>query len=421
MKRIRLNWIIVLGLMAIVGILVAQLLWTRQAYNLEEVKFNERTHIALLEVVKKLYEGTNSELPTENPVHKIANDYYVVNVSNDFEPKILEFYLRSEFAKASINTDFEYAVYNCQSDEMVYGNYVAVTASGEKHGSVYFPKHKNLVYYFAIRFPKETSYLFTSLRFWFVLSFALVVILVVYVYSIFTIIQQRKYSDLQRDFINNMTHEFKTPLSSILLAAQYLARQDKIKEDQKLEKYADIIIGQGNKLNRHVEKILSIAKSDEVPLQLQKTTVNLKNLIAEVTDHFCIKHENISIENHIAMDYTIEADDFHLTNVLYNLLDNAAKYSVDTPQVRISAKESGKQLMLLIADEGVGIPEKKITHIFDKFYRVQNEKSNETNGFGLGLYYVRKIADLHHWKIKAANNETTGITVTLTFPDHGQT
>ena len=221
MKTNKLNLIIILGLVAISGILIAQLIWTKQAYTLEEKKFSQKVNVALLEVAKKLFEGTNNELPSENPVEKISNDYYIVNVNNDFEPEILEFYLKTEFKKINITTDFEYAMYNCQSDEMVYGNYVSMLENSKKEASVYFPKHKNLVYYFAIRFPMETSYLFSSMKFWFVLTFLLIVILLVYVYSIFTILQQKKYSELQRDFINNMTHEFKTPLSSILIASNY--------------------------------------------------------------------------------------------------------------------------------------------------------------------------------------------------------
>ena len=222
LKTKKINFIIILGLIAIVGILVAQLVWTKQAFNLEEKKFSQKVHIALLEVVKKLYESTNNDLPSENPVEKISNDYYYVNIANDFDPIILEHYLKSEFKKAGVSTDYEYAMYNCQSDVMVYGNYISSTEDFKSKPTFNFPKNKNLVYYFAIRFPNETGYLFSSLRFWFILSAALVIILLVYVYSIFTIIQQKKYSELQRDFINNMTHEFKTPLSSILIASNYL-------------------------------------------------------------------------------------------------------------------------------------------------------------------------------------------------------
>ena len=293
MKTNKLNTIIVLGLIATIGILIAQLLWTKQAFTLEERKFSQKAHIALLEVVKHLYEGTNHDLPTENPIKKIANDYYVVNVDNDFEAEILEYYLKAEFKKANLSTDFEYAMYNCQSDEMVYGNYVSATNKTPKNVSVYFPKHKNLIYYFAIRFPSETSYLFNSLQFWFILSIALIVVLLVYVYSIYTIIQQKKYSELQRDFINNMTHEFKTPLSSILIASNYLKQQERIKEDEKLEKYTQIIINQSNKLNNHIEKVLNIAKWDNVPMTLEKQKLELIAIINEVIQNIELKYNDI--------------------------------------------------------------------------------------------------------------------------------
>ena len=120
---------------AIIGILIAQLLWTKEAFNLEEKKFSQKVHIALLEVVKKLYEGTTSELPAENPIKKVANDYYIVNIDNDFEPDILEYYLKTEFAKFNINTDYEYAMYNCESDEMVYGNYISFSNKNETNPS----------------------------------------------------------------------------------------------------------------------------------------------------------------------------------------------------------------------------------------------------------------------------------------------
>ncbi len=414
MKINKLNSIIVLGLIAIIGILIAQLLWTKQAFTLEEKKFSQKAHIALLEVAKKLYEGINHDLPFENPVRKISNDYYVVNIDNDFEPEVLEFYLKSEFKKANITTDFEYALYNCQSDEMVYGNYVSQSVKSEAKQTVYFPKHKNLVYYFAIRFPNETSFLFSSLRFWFVLSLALIVILLVYVYSIFTILQQKKYSELQRDFINNMTHEFKTPLSSILIASNYLIQQDQIKSDAKLEKYTHIIINQSNKLNHHIEKILNIAKSDHSPLVIDKKKVPVIPVINSVIENIQLKYPAVTIqidaENN---DYSIHADEFHFTNLIYNLIDNSIKYCDEKPEITIRLREENQLLKIEFIDNGIGVSNKNIGFIFDKFYRIPGSKSNEVNGFGLGLYYVKKICGLHHWKIEAKNNPQKGITVTL--------
>lgn len=417
MKINRLNSIILLGLIAIISILVAQLLWTKEAFTLEQKKLSQKTHIALLEVAKKLYEGTNHELPAQNPVQKIANDYYIVNVDNDFEPDILEFYLKTEFKKMNITTDFEYAMYNCQSDEMVYGNYISLSEKGRGKQSVYFPKHKNLVYYFAVRFPNETSYLFSSMRFWFVLSIVLILILLIYVYSIFTLLQQKKYSELQRDFINNMTHEFKTPLSSILIASKYLIEQNVIKEDKKLHTYTDIIIKQSHKLNHHIEKILNVAKSDYKTLELNKESVLIVTIIEETIENILLKYPdaNITIETQLN-DIEIETDVFHFTNLVYNLLDNAVKYCNKKPEITIRIALENQLLKLAFIDNGIGISPKNISFIFDKFYRIQNEKSNEVNGFGLGLYYVKEICNLQNWKINAQNNDLEGVTITLSIP-----
>ncbi|REH01200.1 sensor histidine kinase [Flavobacterium aquicola] len=417
MKLTKLNGSILIGLIAIIGILIAQLLWTREAFNSEDKKFSQRAHIALLEVAKKLYRGTNLELPGKNPVQKISNDYYIVNVDNDFEPEILEFYLISEFRKMNITTDFEYAMYNCQSDEMVYGNYISLSEKKQTKHSVHFPKHRNFVYYFAIRFPNETGYLFSSLRFWFVLSIALIIILLVYVYSIFTLLQQKKYSDLQRDFINNMTHEFKTPLSSILIASNYLYKQDSIRKDEKLEKYTHIIIDQSNKLNQHIEKILNIAKSDNTPLVLNKKNLYGLPILESVIENIQLKHPESEIK--IVTDLesaSIEADEFHFTNLVYNLLDNAIKYSDNKPEINIAIAKAGKYLQFDFIDNGIGISSKNTAFVFDKFYRIPSQKSNEVTGFGLGLYYSKKVCDLHNWKIYVKCNPEKGCTFSLLIP-----
>lgn len=416
MKTKNLNIIIVLGLVATIGILIAQLLWTKEAFNLEEKKFSQKVHIALLEVVKKLYEGTTGELPVDNPVQKVSNDYYIVNVENDFQPDILEFYLKTEFAKFNINTDFEYAMYNCQSDEMVYGKYVDFIDNKSSKTNINFPKHKNLVYYFAIRFPNETSYLLSSLRFWFVLSLALIIILLVYVYSIYTIIQQKKYSELQRDFINNMTHEFKTPLSSILLASNFLNKQEVIRKDEKLEKYTDIIINQSKKLNSHIEQILNMAKSDNSPMKMEKTEVSILPILNDVIENMQLKHPNLSVKIDSDKEYIIQADAFHFTNIVYNLLDNSVKYCDENPIIIIRIAEEKGKIQMDFTDNGIGVSNKNLNFIFDKFYRIPSTKSNEVNGFGLGLYYVKKICLQHNWKIFATNNLTKGITISISIP-----
>lgn len=409
----KLNIIITLGFVAIIGILIAQLLWTRQAYNLENKKFDQKVNIALMEVVEKLSGGETSF--TESPVQNVSNDYYVVNINNEFHPEVLEYYLKTEFTRLQINTDYVYALYNCQSDKMMYGKYVSKHQESPNK-AIKFPKHKNLVYYFSIRFPDKTTYLISSLRFWYLLTFALIIILLVYVYSIYTIIQQKKFSELQRDFINNMTHEFKTPLSSILLASEALTKQDIVKGNPKLQTYITIITDQSNKLNNHIEKILNIAKNDASGLSLKPQRIVLLPFIQEIVNTIKQKNENISIEVNIDSNISITADEFHFTNIIYNILDNSIKYCESEPHIIISSIKDPKGLYLKFKDNGIGIPPKNIPHIFDKFYRVNTKKSDEVNGFGLGLFYVKKIVQQHNWKISVENNSDKGITTTLVLP-----
>lgn len=416
MKNNKLNILIILGLVATVGILIAQLLWTREAFQIQEKKFSQKVHIALLEVVKKLYEGTNRELPADQPVKKISNDYYIANVENDFSPDVLEHYLKEEFTRFSINTDFEYAMYNCQSDEMVYGKYISMSNTAPEDQSIHFPKHKDLVYYFAIRFPKETSFLLGSMRFWLVLTLTLLFILIIYVYSIYTLIQQKKYSDLQRDFVNNMTHEFKTPLSSILLASNYLSKQQTIMDDAKLNQYTHIIQQQGHKLNQHIERVLNVAKSDDMTFRLNVERIQLKGFFDEIIQNATSKYEGLSINLQMTNDFIVDADRFHVTNLCYNLIDNSVKYCEVNPQIQIIIWTENGKLKIKFQDNGLGVDKKNLPFLFEKFYREKNQLSNATNGFGLGLFYVKKVVEAHQWFIQAQSTQPKGLAIELTIP-----
>lgn len=416
MKINKLNILILLGLFAIIGILIAQLLWTKEAFQIQEKKFSQKVHIALLEVVKKLYQGTNREIPADQPVKKIANDYYIANVENDFTPDILEHYLKEEFTRFAITTDFEYAMYNCQSEAMVYGNYISMSNSKTENKSIHFPKQKGLVYYFAIRFPKEKSFLLGTMKFWLVLSLMLLFILIIYAYSVYTLLQQKKYSDLQRDFVNNMTHEFKTPLSSILLASNYLNKNHTIQSDEKLNQYTQIIIQQSQKLNQHIERVLNVAKSDDTSFSLNPETIHLEPFLQELIANSKAKYESLTITLLLDKEYKLIADHFHLTNLFHNLIDNSVKYCKTTPVITIETVLEKNALQLHFKDNGLGVDQKNLPFLFEKFYREKNELSNETNGFGLGLYYVKKVIKAHHWQVAARANTPHGLLITMTIP-----
>ena len=407
-----------MGVIAIAGILVVQIFLVKEALNNEEKKFNQKVHVALLEVVKQLYNGDTSKMPQQSPIEKISDDYYLINVNKAFEMKVLEFYLVNEFQKANIATDFEYAIYQCETDRMLYGNYISYHDRANKPTPSYFPKYSNLVYYFAVRFPDKSGYLFSNLKMWFILCAILFLILIIYVYSIFIILRQKKYSDLQRDFINNMTHEFKTPLSSILIASNYLVKQPQIKNEERLEKYTGIIINQSNKLNNHIERILDLAKSDSVPLLMDKKYLNALVFIKEVIENIQLKYPELEISIVADTDsFIIEADEFHFSNIVYNLVDNSIKYSVADPTIKIYLHRDKHISLLQFSDKGLGIAPKNQQFVFDKFSLEKNIKSNEVNGFGLGLYYVKKICLLHHWKIKLESELNNGTMITISIPN----
>ncbi|NJM78786.1 MAG: HAMP domain-containing histidine kinase [Flavobacterium sp.] len=404
MKFNRFNSIILIGFLAILGVIIMQFFMLNQAYTFEKKEVENKIYYALLDVVERIYVDNNSELIVNNQIKKVSHNYYVVNVNDVFENNILEFYLKKEFNEVQLGLDFEYAIYDCGSNDMVYGNYIAANGKPEKKCLDCFTKNDDLTYYFAVRFPTLRENYFNSLKYYWIYTIILFVVLIVYVYSVLLLLKQKKYTVLQNDFINNMTHEFKTPLSSILIASNYANSQDEIKKNPKLSKYIQIIINQSNKLNQHIEQILSLAKTSSANVEMNKTEVQLKNTIRLISDNIRLKYaKEITFKNELTKDYSITADDFHFYNIIYNIIDNAVKYSHSNPEITIKNEENDKYITLTFEDNGEGVPPKDLPFIFDKFYRVKRKDSKEIEGFGIGLAYVKKICQLHQWKISAKN------------------
>lgn len=417
MKLTRLNSIILVGLLSIVGVLIMQLLMLNRAYTLEKKEMEDKIHFALQDVVKRIYRDNETGLLITNQIKKITDDYYIVNIDDVFEHQVLEYYLKSEFQKVKLGLDYEYAIYDCGTDEMIYGNYVSDDSGKPEKCENCFEKNENLIYYFGIRFPDLQQKFITSLGQYWVYTGILFFVLIIYVYSVILLLKQKKYTELQTDFINNMTHEFKTPLSSILIASQYASLQDEIKNNPKLTKYVQIIINQSHKLNHHIERILNVAKGDAKWIELEKKEINLKDTFELVKENALLKStkkSSISIE--IPANCNVLADEFHFYNILFNIVDNAVKYSGDLPIISIHSTQTIKGLTVTISDQGSGIAPQHLDYVFDKFYRVPRENKKDIEGFGIGLFYVKKIIDLHQWKIKIQNNEGPGITVSILIP-----
>lgn len=416
MRINKINIALILGFTVIVGIILLQFFLLKQAVQYEEKKFAQKVNVALLEVASKLNTENKTALPQTTPIEKVSNDYYVTNVNCKFEGSSLDYYLKNEFEKFDIVTDFEYGYYDCTKECIKYGDYVKEVANKKKEKTNFALAKNNMAYYFIVHFPELNKYIYKSLYIWIIFSLVMFVVLVLYGYSAFTILQQKRFSDLQKDFINNMTHEFKTPISSILIASNFLDKQKQIVEDEKVKKYTEIITQQALKLNGHVDKILNLAKSDNKAIVLEKTSININNSIQQVVENILLKYPDAKINIENSEVFFIQADEFHFSNIVYNVLDNAIKYSDKQPTVNIKLQKNANDVQLIVEDNGIGISAKEQQNIFEKFYRVKNKKTNTVNGFGLGLFYVKRICNEHKWQLQLTSKENIGTTVTIIIP-----
>jgi two-component system phosphate regulon sensor histidine kinase PhoR len=415
MKLSRFNIVIIIGFLAIVGVIIMQLFLINNAHKLAKKDTEDKIFFALQEVLEKLYKDNLTGLLVANQVEKVSGNYFTVNVNYEFENSILEHYLISEFEKNNLDVDFEYAVYNCSSDKMAFSNHI--NSNGKKEPikcPTCFTKNPKYTYYFAIRFPDIEQNYFKNLNQYWIFTTVLFLVLIIYVYSVVLMLKQKKYTELQKDFINNMSHEFKTPLASILIASNYVKEQNEIKDNPKLKKYNQIVVNQTNKLNEHIEKILYVAKTESKKMLIDKTKFELRPVLELVKDNIQLKYDKeIDIDVITIKKYVLKADEFHMYNILFNLVDNAVKYSGLSPKIQVVVAEINQQLSIQIIDNGCGIPPKDLPFVFDKFYRVSRQDIKNIEGFGIGLSYVKKICDLHRWKITISNNSDKGIVVTI--------
>lgn len=419
MRRNHIRFIVILGTFAIIGIFVIQLYWLQKAWNINEKEFTQTVFIALRNVAVKLSDYNQTELPNENPVSRLSSNYFVVNTNSVIDANILDYYLRTEFDKLNINTDYEYGIYDCHTDKMVYGNYV--TAGGHDKQiklSTTLPKYSEYVYYFGINFPTKGNYITGDMSLWFIFSGILLVSVIFYAWAIFIILRQKRLSELQKDFINNMTHEFKTPISSINISADVILSPDIVQQPERLRNYGAIIKQENTRLNHQVEKVLQIARIERNGFGLKLEPVQLNGIIELVVNN-CKTGNGASISIEKQLDSTIpeiSADRLHLTNIIHNLLDNAVKYSPGLPHIIIRTHKSARCIIFSIADNGPGIPKEFQKKVFQKFYRIPTGNVHDVKGFGLGLYYVKNICEVHRWDISLENPPEKGAVFIIQIP-----
>lgn len=235
-----------------------------------------------------------------------------------------------------------------------------------------------------------------------------------------SLVKEKSISEHTTEFLNNMTHEFKTPITNIALAGKMINKESNIYAGEKIKYYSSIIIEENEKLRFQVEQVLSMAELERGEIPLRKTELDFHKLI-----HESLKQMNIQIENKqgnvklnlSALKSMVSGDKIHLNNALCNLVDNAIKYSVEKPEISVSTSNNGQNFIILVSDNGIGIEKDFQKRVFDKYFRVPTGDVHDVKGFGLGLAYVKKIVELHGGTISLQSEKGKGTTFTITFPN----
>jgi two-component system phosphate regulon sensor histidine kinase PhoR len=331
-------------------------------------------------------------------------------IANDNLPKTYRFMVANEFG-IPIQFDNAPSNYDTKLDTLLTGK------------SVLFPSNildEDL--YLHIYFPKKGIFLFQEMWGPFSISLTLMILIVVALMFMFrTILTQEKISEIKNDFISNMTHEFKTPISTISLACEALSDQDMMKQNTTdIAPFVKMINDENKRLSLLVERILQSAVMERGEVKLREEKVILNEIIHEVTNHaqFRIQNSGGTIKLNIPNELiTIQTDKMHMTNIVTNLVDNAIKYSSEAPDIEISLRRENKKLLLSVKDHGIGIKKEHLNKVFDKLYRVPTGNVHNVKGFGLGLSYVKAIAELHGWNVVVRSKYGEGSEFTLVMKE----
>ena len=369
----------------------------------------------------------NWMLKQSDMVSDIFDELVSINIYKGYNDKVdtllIDSLLKSALLFKGIKADYNYGIYNNQ-----YGHFPVCTPEESKKEILNSSYKVNLspenVFispkYIAVYFPSEKNYILQTM--WLMLTGSGVLVLVIifsFYYTVSTILRQKKFSEIKNDFINNMTHELKTPISTVSLATEMLGDVSIEKSKDKLDHFVRIIKEENQRLGSLVENILQTAVLDKGEFKLRLQEVDVHEIIDRAISNIHLQVEKREGEIHIdknAEQNTLQADRVHLTNIIYNLVDNALKYSEEKPVIKVSTVNKNGAIQISVSDNGIGISKENQKKIFDTFYRVPTGNIHNVKGFGLGLSYVKTAVKKHGGHVNVESAIGKGSTFIITMP-----
>ncbi len=420
MRSATLKWIILISTLLVAAIITIQWYWLDKVYSLEEKQFNTN----IVKSIRGLFEDIDMvDYPSDIKQYLETPDEntYIIQVNRIPLKDSLNDYLASEFQDFGVLADCIVSVYEDSRDNYIYTEYLPTPGSNHPVSSGFNRSpFKRGFDYIHLYFPHREQYILHELVFWLVAAGLLLLTLIGFAVSLFYLYKQQTLHELQKDFVNNFTHEFKTPLAVMKLASEVLISPGILKQPDRLKKYSSIVKDQTAHLQHQVERLLKTATSDNNKLPLEKESFVVNEVVRDVLHLLdpLIQEKEVLVELDLEeTDSMVIADKSHISMVLVNLMENAIKYSTH-PLVLIKTAVANDGFSISVKDNGVGIDKKYTKYLFKKFFRVPTGDVHNVKGFGLGLNFVKKVVDSHRGKISVNSLPGIGTEFKILLPKH---
>lgn len=402
MRSATLKWIVLTGCIVIAIMVGIQLYWLNHIYKLEQKQF--RTNV--IKSIRGLFEDIDiSTQPTSHlqPIVATQPDPNTFIIKTDIIPAkdTLVYYVTNELMDFDVMTECILAAYDKNKKDYAYTEQVASPAMQSNYEAGNLAVYPADYHYILLHFPERTKYVLSQMNFWIMGSIILVLMLIGLAVSLFYFYKQKFLVEVQKDFVNNFTHEFKTPLAVMKIASEVLAQPGIAKQPERMDKYTAIIKHETEHLQNQVERLLKMAVSEQKELPIEKSAFNVKELIDQAVSKLQPLMEAKGAAIKVKLDdegVEMNADKNHLELAVVNLIENGIKYS-NAPSIVIEAGKTNADSYITVKDNGIGIAKKEYKNIFKKFYRVPTGDVHNVKGFGLGLNFVKKIVDAHNGRI----------------------
>lgn len=421
-RRIIIFTIIVMTI-ALIGLMGIQLYWIKNASSVKEATFQRTVTEVLSKVVSKVEKMEKRKASEANSVEGMLNFNRHLLYGRFISDTQLDSLIHLELNTRGIDTRYEFAIYNPERDLFLMEKDSTMRKTLIEEGNaarLFVTDIYTSPEYLLLYFPHEKQFLLTELWGMLLISIILIIVIVYsFTYTITTIFRQKKLSEMKNDFINNMTHEFKTPISTISLACEALTDHDIVRTPEFTESYINIILEENKRLATMAEKILQTAVIEKGQLKMRREKINFHEVITDVIKNIRIQVEikdGVIHKQCRASNPVVIGDKVHLTNLVYNLLDNANKYSPRKPVITVRTENTANGIVLTIEDNGIGISKNEQKKIFEKLYRVPTGNIQEVRGFGLGLSYVKAIVEEHHGRISVDSELNRGTIFKVFLP-----